>query len=135
MNPVRKGLYQKLSGTAAVTNLVGTRIYHRQAPPDATYPLVIFSKTSGTKIRAFGDPNAFNREVWLVKAIDRGSSATVAEDVAAAIDTALDGGDITVAGKKLADLTHVADVSYPEHSGDQLFHHDGANYAVVLTAT
>lgn len=135
MNPVRSALYAKLTGTAAINSAVSGRIYFGLAPANATYPYIVFSKVSGAKTRAFQTPEAFKREVWLVKAVDRGSSANTAESVAALVDTALDGGTVTVSGKRLADLAHVSDVSYPEPDGDQLYHHSGANYAVVTTAT
>ena len=136
-NAVRLGIYQKLSGTSSVTSKLATTgsIYHGQAPNDAAYPLIIFSKIAGTKTRAFQTPNAFNRETWMVKAIDRGTSSTRAEGIIEAVDAALDNGTITVSGKRLADLTHVSDVDYLEPDGDQLYRHHGASYAVITTAT
>jgi hypothetical protein len=136
---VRQALYTKLKGTSAVTTHVGgsasPRIFHEQAPPDAAYPLVIFSKMAGTKTRAFQSPNTFNREVWMVKAVDRSTSSGIAEAIASATDAALDGGTITVTGKRLSDLAHVGDIEYLEESGDQQYRHCGATYAVVLTAS
>ena len=133
MNPVRQALYTKLSGTSAITSKVGSRIYHAQAPADAAYPYIIFNRQSGTKMRAFQEPEAFKREVWLVKAVDRNTTSNAAEDVALAVDAALDGGTLTVSGKTLADLHHISDVDYLEPSGDQQFRHHCANYAVVTT--
>jgi len=130
--PVRNGIYQKLVGTSAVTNLVGQRIYYEQAPTDADYPLIVFSKSSGTKERAMG-ANAFFRSTWLVKAIDRNTLPGPAEAIAAAVDNALDLGTITVSGRTLADLNHVGDVNYTEASGDQQYRHAGATYRITLT--
>ena len=127
---VRNAIFTKLS--TALTSLVGSRVYYQQAPTGATYPFAIFSKQSGTKTRAMG-ANAFQSQVWLVKGVDRNTSATTVEAIAAAIDTALDLGTITVAGKTLADLHHVSDVDYLETSGDQEYRHSGGNYRVVLT--
>ena len=132
---VRQALFTKLSATSGVTDAVSTRIYHEQSPPDASYPLVVFSKASGTKTRAFQTPNAFNREVWMVKAVDRNTTSNTVDAIAAAIDAALDGGSISVSGKALADLTHVSDVEYLEQADDQTYRHSGSNFAVVLTAT
>lgn len=136
---VRQALYTKLTGTAGVTTYVGgtatPRIYHEQAPPDADYPLVIFSKSAGTKTRAFQTPNAFNREVWMVKAVDRSTSSNTVDAIAAAADAALDGGSISVSGKNLADLAHVGDIEYIEPVGDQTYRHSGASFAVTLTAS
>lgn len=123
----------KLNSTSALTAIVSTRIYYGQAPNDATYPFVVFTRQSGVKRRAFQLPEAFKREVWQVKVIDRSTSAKRAFDAAAAVDAALDGGTLTISGKTLADLHHVSDVSYVEAQGDQTFHHVGGNYALVLT--
>ena len=136
---VRQALFTKLKGTSGVTTHVGgttnPRIFHEMSPPDAAYPLVIFSKMAGTKTRAFQTPNAFNREVWMVKAVDRNTTSNTAEAIAAAVDTALDGGTMTVTGKQLADMTHVGDIEYLEPDGDQQYRHVGSTYAVTLTAT
>lgn len=130
---VRKALYAKLSETSGVTSKVGSRIYHAQAPPTATYPLVILHKQAGTKVRAMQTPESFKRETWLVKAVDRNSSSNLAEEIAKAIDSALDGGALSVEGKTVADLAHVGDVDYLEDSGDQQYRHHGATYRFTLT--
>jgi hypothetical protein len=132
---IRQGLYQKLAATSAVTSKLATTtsIFHQQAPPNAAYPYIIFNKQAGTKRRAFSEPNAFKREVWMVKAIDRNTTSNLAESISEAVDAALDGGSITVTGKTLADLNHVGDIDYLEASGDQQYRHHGAQYAVTVT--
>lgn len=133
MSATATALTTKLNAATTLTAIVGNRIYYGQAPNDAAYPFVVFNRASGTKTRAFQEPEAFKREVWQVKVIDRSTSAKRAYDAAQAIDDALDGGTLTIAGKTLADLHHVSDVSYVEDQGDQVFHHVGGNYAVVTT--
>lgn len=134
MLETRQALFQKLSATSGVTSRVSSRIYHGQAPSDATYPLVIFNQMPGTKDRAFQNPNAFIREVWLVKCVDRNTTSNVAEAVKQAVDAALDGGTLTVTGKVVTDLHHVSDVDYVEPVDDQTYRHHGATYEVVLTS-
>lgn len=132
---IRQGLYQKLAATSAVTSKLATStsIFHHQAPPNAAYPYIIFNKMAGTKRRAFSEPNAFKREVWMIKAVDRNTTSNLAESISEAVDAALDGGSITVTGKTLADLNHVGDIDYLEDSGDQQYRHHGAQYAVTVT--
>lgn len=138
---VRNGLYAKLAGTSAVTAKLASpvsgyekAIYHEQAPEGAGFPYIIFSKSAGTKTRAMRTPEAFKREVWMVKAVDRSTSSKLAEEIATAVDAALDGGTLTVTGKTIADLHHVGDVDYLEPgTGDQQYRHSGASYRVVLT--
>lgn len=136
------GLYSLLKETTAVTSKLAApvagfeiAIYEDQAPSGAAFPYIIFSHVIGTKVRAMQTPEAFKRETWLVKAVDRSTSSNLADEVASAIDAVLDGGTLTVSGKTVADLHHVGDVKYPEPRGDQQFRHSGARYRVVLTAS
>ena len=131
---VSAAILSKLSATSGVTSACGTRIFFDVAPDGTQFPFVIFSKQAGTKTRAFQTPEAFKREVWMIKCVDRGSSSVTAETVAAAIDAAFDGGTLSVAGKTLADLHHTADLDYLETVGDQTYRHHGRSFAVVLTA-
>lgn len=129
----RKAVFDKLSATSGVTSKVSTRIYHAQAPQSATFPYVIFFKSSGTKVRAFQTPESFKRETWTIKAVARDSSAKEAEEVAGAIDSAFDGGTISVSGKTVADLNHTGDVDFIENDGDQRYYHVGGSYRITLT--
>lgn len=136
---VATGIFQKLTGTTAVTSKLATAaagyqyaIYHAQAPPDSAYPYIIYNKQSGTRTRGMG-ANAFWREIWMVKAVDRNTTSNRAESISEAVSDALDLGTITVSGRTLADLHHVSDVDYLEPSGDQTYRHHGCLYAVVLT--
>lgn len=136
------GINSLLKGTSAITSKLGTpvtgfekAIYEDQAPSGAAFPYIIFSHVTGTKARAMQTPEAFKRETWLVKAVDRSTSSNLADEVASAIDAVLDGGTLTVSGKTVADLHHVGDVKYTEPSGDQQYKHSGGNYRAVLTAS
>jgi hypothetical protein len=133
VNPVRQGIYTKLAATNAVTSKLATTtsIFHARAPENAAYPFILFNKQAGTKRRAMG-ANAFEYEVWLVKAVDRNTTSNLAESIADAVDAALDLGTITVSGKTVADLHHVSDVDYLEADGDQQFRHHGSTFRVVL---
>lgn len=130
---VRKGIYSKLTGASAVTSLVSTRIYQEQAPPGAQYPYIIFSKSAGMKVRAMQTPESVRRDTWLVKAVDRNTTANLADAIASAIDATLDGSTLTVEGKSVIDLYHVGDIEYVEDDGDVQYRHAGANYSLVLT--
>jgi hypothetical protein len=95
---------------------------------------VIFSKVpAGPKIRALKKGAAIKREIWLVKGVDRGPSANVADEIADAIDTLLDEETFTVSGQTVIDVHYYGDASYLESDGDQQFKHAGANYAVVVS--
>lgn len=141
MSLVRNALFAKLAATSAVTSKLAPAatdydkaIYHEQAPAGAQFPYVIFSKAAGTKTRAMGAPEAFKREAWMVKAVDRGTTSKLAEEIAQAIDAALDGGSVSISGKTTADLCHAGDIDYSESRGDQQYRHAGANYRLTLTS-
>ena len=131
---VSEAIVTKLNATSGVTSAVGNRIFYDQAPEGTAFPMVIFGKQAGTKTRAFRTPEAFKREVWMIKCVDRGSSLVTAETVAEAIDTAFDNGTLTVSGKTVADIHHTADIDFLEPVGDQTYRHHGRSFAVVLTA-
>lgn len=128
----RQGLYSKLTGTSAITALVSTRIYHGQAPPDATFPYIIFHKQAGVPTYALRS-EAFKAETWMVKAVDRNSTSNTSEAIAEAVDAALNEATITVSGKTVADLIRTGDVDYLENSGDQTYRHNGGLYRLTLT--
>lgn len=132
-NPIRQALYTKLAGTAGVTSLLSASdaIYHERADEDGQRPYIVFSKNSGTPDRRFGaSVNRIDRDVWLVKAICEGESASAAEAIAAAIDTALDRQTLTVTGRATLICERQSDVHYPESDGDKTYHHVGALYRV-----
>jgi hypothetical protein len=130
---VRKGLFNALTGSSSLKALVGDRIYFEQAPGGAALPYVIFSKVpSGAKIRSLKKGATIKRDIWLVKGVDRNSSANVADEIADAIDALLDEETFVVSGHTVLDVHLYSDVSYPEPDGDQLYRHSGGNYACVL---
>jgi len=139
---VRLGLSAKLANTTSITSKLASAasgfekaIYHEEAPAGAAFPYIIFSETAGSKVRAMQTPEAFKRETWMVKAVDRSTSSRLAEEIADAVDAVLDGGTLSVTNKTVADLCHVGDVDYPETSGDQRYRHKGARYRITLTAS
>lgn len=133
---VRVGLYLKLN-VASVTSLLASgsaSIHHAVAPATASYPLIVFFKQSGSPVGAFGE-QAYKSDLWTVKAIDRSTSASRAEDIDAAVNAVLDYQTLTVTGGSNLDLRRVSDVDYLESEGDQQYRHVGAMYRVAVEAT
>lgn len=136
--PVRRALYGKLAGDTTLNNLLGTpvsgyskAIYHQQAPAGAAYPLIVFQKQAGNPTEAFGLPSAFENDVWLVKAIDKNSSADTAEAVQARIAVLLNDAALTISGSSLLYLRRQSDVEYPEVDEGVRYAHAGALYRLV----
>lgn len=128
---LRTAIYGKLTATRAITTLISRRVYHAIAPDEAGYPLVIFHKQSGTPVDTFGE-RAWINQVWLVKAVDRASSSTAAEDTQAAIIDTLTDDTLTVAGGTIFDLRYLSDIDYIEVENGVQYRHHGALFRVVV---
>ena len=126
---VRQAIYQKLN-VASVTTLLAqgsASIYHAVAPPTATYPLLVFNKQAGTQVQVFGD-EAFRTTLWIVKAIAKGKSASLAEDIDKAVFDRLNFSTVTITGASTMYLARESDVEFPETQGDDIYHHVGGIY-------
>lgn len=136
----RRALYGKLSGDTTLNNLLGTpatgytkAIYHQEAPEGAAFPYVIFNRQSGMPTEAFTAPSVMENDVWLVKAVDKSSSADVAESVADRIKTLLNDASLSISGSTLIYLRRQSDVEYPEVSDGAAYKHCGSLYRLVTT--
>lgn len=135
---VRRAIYGKLAGDTTLNNLLATppagyskSIYHQEAPDNAAHPFVILNKQDGRPVEAFTDPSAFENNIWLVKAVDRNSSADTAEAIAARITVLLNDAALAISGGTLLYLRRQSDVEYPEVSEGVRFKHVGALYRLV----
>lgn len=138
--PVRRALYGKMAGDTTLTNLLGSAapgyskaIYHQQAPATASFPCVVFSKSSGVPIEAFGDPSAFENDIWQIKAIDRNTTADGAEAISARLQTLLNDATLSISGGTLVYLRRQSDVEYPEVADGVTYQHVGSLYRLVTT--
>lgn len=136
MDPVRDAIHDKIAGTAAVTSLLSsaTAVFHQQAPRDTAPPYVLFSKQSGTRVHVFDGP-AVRPLVWQVKAVDKGPSASRAEDIDAQLEAALHDAALSITGQSLLYLRRASDVQYPERDGAEIFNHVGGLYRVTTQPT
>lgn len=136
----RRAIYGKLAGDTTLNAMLGApadgyskAIYHQQAPNDAAFPFVILQKVSGVPTEAFGDPSALENEVWLVKAVDRSTSADTADDVSARIAVLLNDAALSVSGTSLLYLRRQADVDYPEEIDGVMYVHAGSQFRLVTS--
>lgn len=136
--PTRRGIYGKLAGDTTLNNLLGTpapgyskSIYHQEAPAGASYPLVIFQKQGGRPTEAMSDPSAMENDTWLVKAIDRSTSADTAEAIQARLATLLNDASLSISGSTLLYLRRQSDVEYPETTDGVSFKHAGSLFRLV----
>jgi hypothetical protein len=137
--PVRRALYGRMAGDTTLDGMLapppeGWRhsIYHNQAPQTAKFPLVVFSKSSGNPTETFGEPSAYETDVWLIKAVDEAESGDVAEAVAERIKNLLNDAPLSISGASLMYLRRETDVEYVELVESQQYFHVGAQYRLIF---
>ena len=124
---IEKGIKAKLCGDATVLALLGgvCKIYGSLAPYNVSLPVVTYSLASG------GDMNETQREVVSVTYLVKVLSATMGEagDIADAVDAALDGSTLDLAGSDSYSIMRGRAISYVElgKSRKRYVHH-GAEY-------
>ena len=137
--PVRRAIYGRMAGDTTLNALLAApaagyakAIYHDQAPENAQYPLVVFSRSSGVPTDTFHTPGAYETDVWLVKGIDRSSSADVVESIAARIQALLNDASLSISGRTLMMLRRQSDIEYPEVTNGESFKHSGSLFRVCF---
>ena len=130
---IRRALYQKLTGTQAVSSKLATptSVFHEEAPEGAAYPFVIIAQQAKSRTRAFAKATAFETEVWLVKAVDRNTTSDAVDQISEAAESVLANGTLTVTGGTVDDIYPTANVEYIEQEGDQSWRHAGVLYRIV----
>lgn len=134
MSATRSALYARLSGDATLTGLLATptSIYHQVIPQTAAFPALVFQKASGTPDWQFAGASV-QQDVWIVKAVDKASSATKAEAIAARIAAVLTDAPLGIAGSVLLAVFRESDIDYSEADGADIYRHVGARYRLVTT--
>ena len=130
-DPVRAAIVGRLLATPAVTSLLGAanNIFHAKAPSNATPPYIVVHRQAETDDWTFaGQP--MEHDVWTVKAINRGGSASAAEDIRAAVTAALNDAPLTVTGFALLQLRRMSKFDFPEVEDGTQFNHCGAIFRV-----
>jgi hypothetical protein len=135
---IRRAIYGRLAGDTTLNNLLGTpapnyskSIYHQQAPDGANYPMVVFNKQTGAPTEAFGDPSAYETDTWLIKAVDRNTSADTAEAIQARLDALLSDGTLSISGASLMYLRRQSDIEYAETTDGVRYQHAGSLYRLI----
>jgi hypothetical protein len=138
--PIRRALYGKLAGDTTLNNLLATppanygkSIYHEEAPAGAAYPFVVFFKQAGTPTEAFGDPDAFDTDVWLIKGVDKAASADTVEAIQARLQALLNDATLSISGAELQYLRRESDVQFSEIRDAVRYRHAGAQYRLIVT--
>lgn len=132
-------LFQRLAADAGVSTIVGSRIYESLAPDEAAYPLVIFNLQSGRDVtQAGGDGRILTSPLFLVKAVTQSNGYASADELAHAIDAALEGasGTITLGsqGYAIQTIYRTAPFRFLEPADGLRYFHVGGLYRVTCYA-
>lgn len=127
---VETAIFGKLAGGATlITEIGGTAIYNRIAPPDTALPYVIFQWQGG------GDenltPSRMRNQVYTVKAV--AATLVKAADIDEQIDALLHDQTLTVSGWANFWMAREGDIAYHELEVDNKpVFHTGGMYRIRL---
>lgn len=132
MNETREAIYEALTGDATLTALLATptSVFHQIAPQTASTPYVVFHRQDGRPVWQFASASV-QRDVWTIKAIDKSSSASKAEDIAKRIDLVLTDTALQIDDATCLAIYREADIDYPETVGADTYRHAGGLFRVV----
>lgn len=100
-------MYSTLVADATVLGICGTRVYADEAPQDAVFPLIVFAHIGNVDILRSGNNGRFAKNIFLVRAIDLGSSTSGnLKTVADRFDPLLLVQNVTVDGVRIAYVQH-----------------------------
>ena len=132
MNALWAALYSRLTAATTVTSLLAstTAVYDTQAPPGASYPIIVFQQQDGDWVTV--DPRTRHEKYVTVKVI-RATGFAAAETIDAAIATQLDNNALSVSGHTTIWQRRMADVRYAETDpAGQSYYHVGGIYHITL---
>jgi hypothetical protein len=138
LSKTERWIYHALSTDAQLAAVVGTRIYHDQAPETASVPYVIFDYQFGEDVNGVGTCRLIARNTYQVKVISRendDNTRLVADRIDEVIGKA-------VRAQHPSDLTfkfsgrRTSPVSYTEPARDssRFFRHLGGLYRIDASA-
>jgi hypothetical protein len=137
--PIRRALYGKLAGDTTLNNLLGTpaagyshSIYYQSAPPEASFPFVVFNKASSNPTYTLAT-NAMDTDVWTVKGVDRNTDTDPVENIASRLNVLLTDGTISISGKTQLYLRRDGDYDYSEDVKGQTYCHAGSEFRLITS--
>lgn len=135
-NQIRAAIVAKLQADAAVVAAAMGGIWAGLPPEEAeSFPFVtVTTQTPAAVARVFQEVS-HEEAVYLVKAIDRSSSAAAAASLAALCRTALDYQDITITGYSLiGKVVFLQAIEFDEVDDGITYQHQGGLFEVYVRA-
>jgi hypothetical protein len=136
---IRRALYGKMAGDTTLNNLLATppqgsskSIYYAVAPQGASFPYVLFDKSSGVPTYTMQTgTSAMENTIWLIKAVDQSTSADRAESIDARLTVLLTDATLSISGGTLMYLRRESDVDYPEVTDGVNYRHVGSLWRLI----
>lgn len=131
---IDKAVMAKLSADAALMALATDGVYWALAPAAKT-KFVVVSLSSSDDVQMQGG-RAFEDITYLVKYVEKNSSAVNAVAAADRIDAILNGGTLTVPGYSFMTMQRVSRIREPEMDETDatiVWQHFGGDYQVVMS--
>jgi|GEM_PF-1006992 len=122
------------TGPGKINTLVDGRIYAYQAPGEATYPVVVYSRQAGHDVVGVGAARIMVSEVYQVKAVGKGSTVSFGTigAIADRIDTLLHGASGSVMDGRILSCVREQVICYVENSGSDVYSHLGGLYRIQV---
>lgn len=123
----------RFTGDATLMALI-TGVFHNQAPPNQTFPYVIFEFNNGDDHGAIGGGGAriYSFMDYNIKAVTTGQSVLLATQIMSRVDTLLHNykGQVTFDGDvyNIGTAMRIAPFSYPEEDSGKRYNHHGGLY-------
>ena len=104
---VEQWMYSTMAADPTIAGAVSTRIYADEAPQGATFPLVVFAHIGNTDVLRTMSNGRMAKVIYLVRAVDKGSSAVgVVKTIADRFDPLLLVKNVTVDGVLINYVQH-----------------------------
>ncbi len=125
----KKWIMKNLTGSAALTALVGNRIYHRRAQQGSAFPYVIFAFQSSTERLGSGAARIFTRPAYLVKAVGNRVSDADLEAISELVDQILiSAPQDRIGGVYVLSAYRETAIEYDELLNNERVNHVGGTY-------
>lgn len=132
---INRWITEVLTDDPATAAIIDGRIYHDQAPEDASYPFIVFSFSDGEAVNGLGACRLMTRARYQIKVVARdvldANARTLADRIDAVIGTAqaaTHSADSSIAFS--ARLESPIAYSEPSRDSSRVFRHLGGLYLI-----
>lgn len=133
MNPVRGAIYTRLTADTTLMALLSgpNAVVHGVAPSGVVSPYIVIQALSDTPAWKFQGESIEN-DVWMLRAVHRATSASIAEDIAARANVVLTDAPLNVTGRDLlAIYRETGPQAYPEVEAGETHWHCLSTYRLI----